>query len=138
MFASVTGTEAREQGRSIAARLDRGPQVGATGAHGAIRYEVDRYQSGSTICFRFTAPQGLQAGTASRCSPRSAGAGCATCSKGARPGRERCHRPYPPATAAVVTARPPAPAEHRSRPATTCHPTIQLSSRFSRERINRP
>ena len=60
--ASVPGTEAREQGRSIAARLDRGPQVGATGAHGAIRYEVDRYQSGSTICFRFTAPQGLQGG----------------------------------------------------------------------------
>src|SRR5215218_3242249 len=71
-------------------RLDRGPQVGATGGHGPIRYLVDRYQPGITIAFRFTAPLGLHGQHRFEVLPRSTATDCATCSRGARAGGCAC------------------------------------------------
>ncbi len=42
-----------------AMRFDRPLQVGAVGGHGPIRYVVESYQPGRSICFRFTAPRGF-------------------------------------------------------------------------------
>ncbi len=40
-------------------RFDRPLQTGAVGGHGPIRYIVEAYQPGSSITFRFSAPQGF-------------------------------------------------------------------------------
>jgi hypothetical protein len=40
--------------------LDPGLQVGASGGHGPIRYEVEAYEPGRRVRFRFTAPRGLR------------------------------------------------------------------------------
>lgn len=42
-----------------AMRFDGQLQVGASGGHGPIRYVVESYEIGRSICFRFTAPQGF-------------------------------------------------------------------------------
>jgi hypothetical protein len=40
-------------------RLDRPLQVGASGGHGPIRYDVDQYEPGRRVSFRFRAPRGF-------------------------------------------------------------------------------
>ncbi|MBI2213216.1 MAG: SRPBCC family protein [Acidobacteria bacterium] len=40
-------------------RFDRPLSVGARGGHGPIRYDVESYESGRSIVFRFTAPRGF-------------------------------------------------------------------------------
>jgi hypothetical protein len=40
-------------------RLDRPLQVGASGGHGPIRYDVEQYEPGKRVAFRFRAPRGF-------------------------------------------------------------------------------
>jgi hypothetical protein len=40
-------------------RLDRPLGVGAKGGHGPVRYEVERYEPGRLVLFRFTGPEGF-------------------------------------------------------------------------------
>ena len=42
-----------------AMKFDRPLGFGAVGGHGPIRYTVESYQPGHTICFRFTEPRGF-------------------------------------------------------------------------------
>lgn len=42
-----------------AMRFDRPLQVGASGGHGPIRYLIESYEIGHSICFRFTVPKGF-------------------------------------------------------------------------------
>jgi hypothetical protein len=42
-----------------AMRFDRPLGVGAVGGHGPIRYVIDGYEPGQSICFRFTKPDGF-------------------------------------------------------------------------------
>ena len=43
-------------------RFDRPLQVGADGGHGTVRYDVEVYQPGQRIWFRFKAPRGFHGG----------------------------------------------------------------------------
>ena len=40
-------------------RFDRALSVGAVGGHGPVRYVVDQYDPGSSVTFRFKAPDGF-------------------------------------------------------------------------------
>jgi hypothetical protein len=41
-------------------RFDRPLAIGARGGHGPIRYDVDAYEPGRSVRFRFTAPRGFE------------------------------------------------------------------------------
>jgi hypothetical protein len=41
-------------------RFDRPLQVGASGGHGPIRYDISAYKPGQSITFRFRAPRGFE------------------------------------------------------------------------------
>ncbi|QBD77454.1 SRPBCC family protein [Ktedonosporobacter rubrisoli] len=43
-----------------AMHFDRPLSVGAVGGHGPLRYTVESYKPGTSICFRFTAPDGFE------------------------------------------------------------------------------
>lgn len=45
-----------------AMRFDRPLQVGADGGHGPIRYDVEAYEPGNCIWFRFKSPRGFHGG----------------------------------------------------------------------------